>query len=93
MKKMIWTFLVSALVLMYSCSSSVEANKMADEMCAVLEKYKDDDLMSMVDAASDVNNILIKKDEYGEVTEAQLKRAMLKKCPTGWKKYSSLKGK
>jgi len=66
---------------------------MADEMCEAMSKYKEEDPMSMLDAYSDMMIISKKTDEYGTVTETQLKKAMIKKCPEGWKKYSSLQGK
>ncbi len=84
---------IAGLALLYSCGGSAAANKMADEMCIAMEKYKEDDPMSMLDAASDMMNISKKTEEYGKVTEAQLKRAMMKKCPDGWKKFESLQGK
>ncbi len=93
MKKMALVFAVAAMMVMASCGSSAAANKMADEMCAAMEKYDYDDPMSIIDAANDVNVISKKSEEYGTVTEGQLKKAMMKKCPEGWKKFDSLKGK
>ena len=93
MKKMTLIFTIIGMAILYSCGGSPAANKMADEMCAVMEKCKDDEPMSMVEAASDINDIKKKKDEYGEVTEIQLMRVMRKKCPEGWRKYNSLSGK
>jgi len=76
-----------------SCSNSEVANNMADEMCIAMEKYRVDEPMTMLDAANDMALVNSKKDKYGNVTSAQLKKAMLKKCPEGWKKYEILKGK
>jgi hypothetical protein len=78
---------------MSSCGNSAAANKMADELCVAMEKYKEDDPISMLDAASDMMDISKKTDEYGQVTDTQLKKAMIKKCPDGWKKFETLKGK
>lgn len=66
---------------------------MADELCVAMEKYHIEEPMTMLDAANDMSIIQNKKEEYGNVTNGQLKKAMLKKCPEGWKKYEVLKGK
>lgn len=93
MKKLTLVFALSTVIVLYSCGGSAAANKMADEMCSAMEKYKEDDPMSMLDAASDMMDISKKTEEYGKVTEGQLKKAMMKKCPEGWKKFDSLQGK
>ena len=76
-----------------SCGGSAAANKMADEMCIAMEKYNVEEPMTMLDAANEMSTIRKKVKEYGNVTHTQLKNAMMKKCPEGWKKYEVLKGK
>jgi hypothetical protein len=94
MRKQIYTVITFAILTIgYSCGNSAAANKMADEMCEAMEKYNKDDPMSMYDAASDMETIRKKTAEYGSVTDTQLKKAMLKKCPEGWNKYSTFKDK
>jgi hypothetical protein len=93
MKKTLLVLIVVGTAIVSSCSSSAAANKMADEMCIAMEKYKESDPMTMLDAAGDMMTISKKTEEYGSVTDAQLRRAMLKKCPEGWKKFEALKGK
>ena len=93
MKKLVLVFTLAGLALIYSCGCSEASCKMADEMCEAMENYQYDDQISMAVAACDMHNILLKTDEYGHVTSTDLKRAMMKRCPHGWKKYESLQGK
>jgi hypothetical protein len=58
-----------------------------------MEKYEENDPMTMLSAANEMMLISKKTKEYGQVTDAQLKKAMLKKCPEGWRKFENLKGK
>jgi hypothetical protein len=93
MKRTLLILLVALVVGLGSCGGSEAANKMADEMCIAMEKYHLEEPMTMLDAANEMSTIRKKTDEYGKVTDAQLKKAMMKKCPEGWKKYEVLKGK
>ncbi len=93
MKKTPFILLLVLMIGLFSCQGSEAANKMADEMCIAMEKYNVEEPMTMLDAANDMSVILKKTNEYGDVTNAQLKKAMMKKCPEGWKKYEVLKGK
>lgn len=81
------------IVVLNACGGSAIANEMADEMCIVMERYHENDQASMLAAAHEMMELTTKKEEYKKVTLPQLKRAMMKKCPDGWKKYESLQGK
>ena len=92
-KRTLFIVVIGLMLGLCSCNGSEAANKMADEMCVAMEKYKLEEPMTMLDAANDMSAIRKKTAEYGKVTDAQLKKAMMKKCPEGWKKYEVLKGK
>ena len=92
MKRRLFVAAFAGTMLVYACGSSAEANNMADEMCVAMEKYKEHEPMSMLDAANDMA-IILKKEAYGKVKESELKKAMMKKCPEGWRKFEALKGK
>ncbi len=93
MKNLIILLAVTAATTFYSCGgSSGAANNMADEMCSAMEKFNEGDAASMLEAANAMMEISKKEDEYGKVSEAQLKKAMEDKCPEGWKKFESLTG-
>ena len=88
-----FTFLAcTAVALFFSSCGADQAvvDKMADEMCTAMDKYKEDDPMSMLDAASSMLDVASKEKEYGDVTESQLKETMEKKCPDGYKKFMKL---
>jgi len=84
--------LVAFASMLYACNGSAEANLMADEICMAMEKYTYTEPMSKFDAANDLN-LIRKNQKYSHVTDAQLKKIMMKKCPGGWNKYSSIKDK
>ena len=55
---------------MYSCGgSSAAANKMAEEMCAAMDKYQEGDVASMMEAANAMMEIT--KKDILEMTENQ----------------------
>lgn len=56
-------------------------------MCAAMYGYNQVDPLSMLKAANAIREILKKEEEYGDITEEQLKKAMEKKCPEGYKKF------
>jgi hypothetical protein len=93
MKRPLLIVAVGWMLFLFSCGGSEAANKMAEEMCIAMEKYKVEEPMTMLDAANEMSNIRKNTEAYGKVTDAQLKKAMMKKCPEGWKKYEVLKGK
>ena len=81
----------AAVVLFSSCGADqVVVDKMADEMCTAMDKYNEEDPMTMLDAASGMLDIASKEEEYGSVTESQLKETMEAKCPEGYKKFMKL---
>jgi hypothetical protein len=92
-KRSVWLAALAGILLLNSCDRSEAANQMADEMCLAMEKYEENDPMTMLSAANEMMLISKKTKEYGQVTDAQLKKAMLKKCPEGWRKFENLKGK
>jgi hypothetical protein len=89
MKKLMVLIAIAGMATLYSCGSSEAANNMAGEMCAAMEKLTDDPA-SMLDAANAMMEITKKEDEYGNVTEAQLEKAMKEQCPEGWDKFQEL---
>lgn len=86
-------FGLSILVVLNSCGGSAAANELAEEMCMIMERYQENDSNSMLATAGEMHETIAKREDYKKVTLPQLKRAMMKKCPDGWKKYESLQGK
>jgi hypothetical protein len=86
MKKLLFTLSIAATVFLTSCGANQEvADKMADEMCSAMSKYKKDDPSTLMEMANAMQAIAGKEQEYKDVTEAQLKETMEKKCPDGYK--------
>lgn len=93
-KTLIISLFIITLSALNGCSSqSAAADAMAEEMCAAIEVIQLDDPMSMLDAADKMMKISEKKEAYGKVTEAQLKKAMQDTCPEGWEKFEGLRSK
>jgi len=84
--------MIAIICMCSACNGSAEANQMADEICTAMEKYDHSEPMSKYDAANDLN-VIRKNEKYTRVTEAQLKKIMMKKCAEGWNKYQSIKDK
>jgi hypothetical protein len=91
MKKFL--LLSTVTIFAFSCGADqATVDKMAGEMCSAMELYKNDNPMSMLEAAGKMSEIAGKEDEYSGVTEGQLKGAMETKCPEGYEKFQTMIG-
>jgi hypothetical protein len=66
---------------------------MADEMCRAMTKYDEEKPKTVFEAGSLMLDIISKGNEYGNVTEDQLNKAMMEKCPEGYRKFVLLSDK
>ncbi len=91
MKKIVYVIFGTTL-LFCACKGSdkAAAGKMADEMCEAMSVIKEEDPMTMLDAASKMAAIAEKTAEYGKVSEEDLLSAMKEKCPDGAKKFEEM---
>ena len=91
MKKLL-LFAFSITLFFTSCGgiNQETINKLADEMCAAMELYEEENPMSIMKAATALTEIEKNADEYAGITESQLEAAMKTICPEGLVKYEAL---
>jgi hypothetical protein len=93
MKRISIGMLCILILMLNACADNTAATKMAEEICNAMDKYNHNDPLSMYHAANDLHIIRKNEREYGSVTDIQLKKIMVRKCPEGWAKYLALKDK
>ena len=90
MKRLIFSVFVATTLFYTSCGADQKTvNKMADEMCVAMKSYNPKDPIGSLGALNKIMAITKKQDEYGSVTEGQLKDAMKKICPEGATKFEN----
>lgn len=91
MRKSTVIVFAASIFLLSSCGADQKVvDQMADEVCQAMSKYKEEDPMTLLEAATGLEQVQSKEGDYKDVTEAQLKSSMEKKCPDGYKKFMKL---
>ena len=91
MRKIFTIAFAASTIIMSSCGAKQQiVDKMADEVCQAMSKYKEEDPITLLEAATGLEKVSSNEKEYKDVTEAQLESTLEKNCPDGFKKYKKL---
>ncbi len=82
MKKIVFAFGISVLFISCKGVSQEVINKMADEMCEAMELLNSDNPMGDIEAVGAIVKVR-ENEEYSDVSEEDLIKAMEKNCPKG----------
>ncbi len=88
MKRITLMAITATTLFLSSCGANQQAvDNMADEMCKAMDKYNEEEPVTILAAAEDIDRISKNEADYGKITEEQLKETMEKKCPAGYAKF------
>lgn len=90
MKNLIILSFIIAIFCSCKNSNQDSINQIAEEMCAVMEIYNDEDPLSIIEVQTALTELAENVKAYENITQSELEDAMKTICPEGFKKFEKI---